>query len=461
MSLRGRSRAGACAAVVGALALLGPVSAQAAAAIPPAAAGVRTPDQPVYSVSARMRDATGQQWTGSQSVTFRNPGTTPLTRIWLRLWANGPGGCATRGITVTKLTGGHALRPTKGCTALEVVLDKPVAKGRHGRVVFAFALHVPRRIDRYGSADGYSYLGNALPVLALHDSAGWHLDRYTPNGEAYYTTVADFTVRLDHPSDVSVPATGVSTDKAAGPGRTVTRSVAHHVRDFAWAVGPYHRVSGGDGNGVRVNVWWNPDIVTASQADHALRLAKRTMAHDAKAFGGYPYAESDVVLDGFTSFGGMEYPGFVLSVPNDEAVAHEITHNWWYGIVGNDEYRAPWLDESFTEYVTLRFLGRAIGGCNLSTYPSAYRLTRGMDFWDLDPFGYGDVVYGQGPCALADLEKRLGSGHMAHLLRTYALAHRFGFSTTRAFKVAAQREADSLTVPVSLKSLWTRWRIDG
>ena len=232
------------------------------------------------------------------------------------------------------------------------MLDKAVAKGRHGRVVFAFALNVPLRIDRYGSAGGYSYLGNALPVLALHDSAGWHLDRYTPNGEAYYTTVADFTVRLDHPSDVSVPATGVSTDKAAGPGRTLTTSVAHHVRDFAWAVGPYRRVTGGDGNGVRVNVWWNPDTVTASQANHALRLAKRTMAHDAKAFGAYPYRESDVVLDGFTSFGGMEYPGFVLSVPDDEAIAHEITHNWWYGIVGNDEYRAPWLDESFTEYVT-------------------------------------------------------------------------------------------------------------
>jgi hypothetical protein len=50
---------------------------------------------------------------------------------------------------------------------------------------------------------------------------------------------------------------------------------------------------------------------------------------------------------------------------------------------------------------------------------------------------------------------------MAHLLRTYALAHRFGFSTTHAFKAAAQREADSLTHPVSLTSLWTKWRIDG
>ena len=408
-----------------------------------------------------MLDATGQQWRGSQSVTFRNPGPKPLTRIWLRLWANGAGGCASHGISVSKLTGGHALRPTKGCTAIEVVLDKSVAKGRHGRVVFAFTLNVPLRIDRYGSAGGYSYLGNALPVLALHDSAGWHLDRYTPNGEAYYTTVADFTVRLDHPSDVSVPATGVSTEKAAGPGRTLTTSVAHHVRDFAWAVGPYHRVTGGDGHGVRVNVWWNPDTVTASQANHALRLAKRTMAHDANAFGAYPYRESDVVLDGFTSFGGMEYPGFVLSVPDDEAIAHEITHNWWYGIVGNDEYRAPWLDESFTEYVTLRFLGRAISGCDLSTYPSAYRLTRGMDFWDLDPFAYGDVIYGDGPCALADLEKRLGTSHMAHLLRTYALAHRYGFSTTRAFKVAAQHEANTLRTPVSLTSFWTKWRIDG
>jgi hypothetical protein len=298
-------------------------------------------------------------------------------------------------------------------------------------------------------------------VLAIHDDAGWHLDPYTPNGEAFYTTVADFTVALNHPTGVAVPATGVSSDKPAGVGRVVTTSKALRVRDFAWAVGPFQRVRGHDGHGVRVNVWWNPDNVTHAQAVHQLGVAERAMTSDGKAFGAYPYHESDVVLDGFTAFGGMEYPGFVLSVPEDEPVAHEITHNWWYGIVGDDEYHAPWLDESFTEYITLRLLKIPIRGCELTDFPASYRLTRGMDFWDFDPFAYGQVVYGDGPCALAALQKRLGTTHMDHLLKTYALSHRFGFSTTHLFKLAAQREASSLPHPVSLATFWHTWRIDG
>jgi hypothetical protein len=50
---------------------------------------------------------------------------------------------------------------------------------------------------------------------------------------------------------------------------------------------------------------------------------------------------------------------------------------------------------------------------------------------------------------------------MTHLLRTYALAHRYGFSTTHTFKVAAQHEANALRTPVNLTSFWTKWRIDG
>jgi hypothetical protein len=320
---------------------------------------------------------------------------------------------------------------------------------------------VPQRSDRFGSVDGYTYLGNALPVLAIHDAAGWHLPPYTPNGESFYTTVADFTVKLDHPSGVRVPATGTSTDEPSTPGRTLTTVHAAHVRDFAWGVGAFQRVQGRDGHGVMVSVWWNPLQVGRTDALHELRIAKEAMTYDADAFGAYPYRESDVVLDSFETFGGMEYPGFVLSVPGDEPVAHEITHNWWYGIVGDDEYSAPWLDESFTEYVTLRVLKEDVGPCDLGAYPSAYRLTRGMDFWDNDSYAYGDVIYVDGPCALADLQARLGTSHMDHLLRTYALAHRFGFSTTHAFKLAAQHEAAGLREPVDLKSFWTKWRIDG
>jgi hypothetical protein len=440
-----------------------PVTAHQTAAaswpIPPTYAGIRVPDQPTYSVSARMLDDVGRVWRGRESVTFGNPGHAVLPRVWLRLWANGPDGCTSpRGIAISHVSGGLAGLLARGCTATPIRLDHALGPRHRGRVTFDFAINVPERSDRFGSQGGFTYLGNALPVLAIDDNAGWHLDPYTGNGEPFYTTVADFAVKLDHPSDVRVPSTGVSTDQPAGVGRTLTTSKARRVRDFAWAVGPYLRVTSRDAYGVRVNVWWNPANVTRAQALQQLTVARRAMSYDARAFGAYPYHESDVVLDEFASFGGMEYPGFVLSLPKREPVAHEITHNCWYGIVGDDEYRAPWLDESFTQYVTLRFLKAPIGGCDFDDYPPAYRLTRGMDFWDRDPFAYAEIVYSDGPCALAALEKLLNASHMDHLLRTYALAHRFGFSTTHAFKVAAQKEAGH---HVDLRPFWRKWRIDG
>ena len=36
-------------------------------------------------------------------------------------------------------------------------------------------------------------------------------------------------------------------------------------------------------------------------------------------------------------------------------IVHEIAHQWWYGLVGNDEFSYGWLDEGLTEYSTLLF----------------------------------------------------------------------------------------------------------
>ena len=48
----------------------------------------------------------------------------------------------------------------------------------------------------------------------------------------------------------------------------------------------------------------------------------------------------------------MEYPTItaISPMPNaaelDATLAHEIGHNWFYGILGNDQVREPWLDEA-------------------------------------------------------------------------------------------------------------------
>ena len=80
-----------------------------------------------------------------------------------------------------------------------------------------------------------------------------------------------------------------------------------------------------------------------------------------KLFGEYPYTQLSVVKTNFVH-GGMEYPNlvYISDVINDyksytNVIVHEIAHQWWYSVVGSNEYSHAWLDEGLTEYSTALF----------------------------------------------------------------------------------------------------------
>jgi hypothetical protein len=420
----------------------------------PPPATTRTPDNVAYTVSLSS-DATGATWTGTERVTFTNVASSPLAEVYLRLWDNYHGSCPTdQPIRITGLTGGTAGALEVGCTALKVTLPAPLAQNASATLSFGLSIAVPDGSDRFGRSGAYAYVGNAIPVVDVKDAAGWQLAPYTNNGESFYTLASDYTVTLDHPSTLLVPATGTSVDTAGTAGRTVTTATARKVRDFAWAAGPFSRSSTTSAAGTRVNTYWT-SAVTSSTAASLQRTSATAIDAHASRFGAYPYGEVDVVLDTTFWFGGMEYPGFVLDSPSTTAAIHELAHQWWYGIVGNDEYTNPWLDESFADYAT--DLAQGIDGTNCwrpAWQSSAERISSPMSYWDAHPSRYGTVVYSYGKCALHDLRRTIGATAMANLLRGYAASHWYGVSTPADFKAAAQA-----ATTVDLTSFWTTHRI--
>jgi hypothetical protein len=448
-------------AIIAGVVAMAPFTAARAASAPgsthqAAADPARTPASPSYTVRL-TGNATGGTWTGHESVTFTNASPTPLTEVYLRLWDNFFGSCRSTPVTVTNVTGGTAGAPEVGCTALKVTLPAPLVQGSSGSVGFDLSIVVPSGADRFGHDGPYHFLGNALPVLAVRDASGWHLDPYTNHGESFYSLVSDWTVTLDHPTSLKVPATGTSTDRASAPGRTVTTATAAKVRDFAWAAGPFAETSGTSPGGVKVNVY-RVSGISAGSATSMLHTATAALDAHARRFGAYPYGEADVVLDNNFWFGGMEYPGFVLDLVGSTSLAHELAHQWWYGIVGDDEYNSPWLDESFADYATDLYQGVTGDGCwnSVSWASPTEKITNSMAYWDAHPGRYATVVYGYGKCALHDLSRVLGTTAMTRLTHDYAQSHWYGVSTTAEFKAAAQ----ALTT-TDLTSFWTRHRIDG
>src|SRR5205085_1103765 len=57
----------------------------------------------------------------------------------------------------------------------------------------------------------------------------------------------------------------------------------------------------------------------------------------------------------------MEYPQLILSPAYAPAISHEVAHQWFYRLVGDDEWSDPWVDETMTEFSAVR-LGRALHG---------------------------------------------------------------------------------------------------
>jgi aminopeptidase N len=228
------------------------------------------------------------------------------------------------------------------------------------------------------------------------------------------------------------------------------------VREFAWAAGPFEKISGTTPAGVAVNVY-RVSSITLDDASSMLALATDALGAHAGRFGAYPYGEVDVVLDNAFWFGGMEYPGLVLDLVDLMALPHELAHQWWYGIVGDDEYSTPWLDEGFTTYATDLYLGRTGEGCGITWQSPDEKLTNSMAYWDQHFQRYPAVVYEYGACTLHDLRRLIGPTAMADLLKSYAASHWYGVSTVADFKAAAQAAAGS----TDLTAFWAAHRVEG
>jgi aminopeptidase N len=132
-----------------------------------------------------------------------------------------------------------------------------------------------------------------------------------------------------------------------------------------------------------------------------------------------------------------------MTVPQHWAVAHELAHQWWYGLVGDDQWHAPWLDESFATFAERRLDGD-FGDCRPSApfagAGSPLPLTASMASFEQNAPAYEAVVYRGGSCALQALRLAFGDTRFDALLRGLVAGHRDGILTT-AVVVAAVRAA--------------------
>jgi hypothetical protein len=177
--------------------------------------------------------------------------------------------------------------------------------------------------------------------------------------------------------------------------------------------------------GVRVTT----GVLPGSGRDPA-RLARATgeaIEQLSARFGAFPYATLTVPwLPDFG--GGIEYPSSILLASTDDTVlVHEVAHMWFYGMVGDSQFRDPWLDEAFASYA------ESVTGDPPPDRVSRLLATDGDVGGSMASFpddrSYVTAVYGKGAAALLTARQRAGAEVFDAALRCYVDARAWTIAT--------------------------------
>ena len=161
----------------------------------------------------------------------------------------------------------------------------------------------------------------------------------------------------------------------------------------------------------------------------------------------------------------MEYPG-VVAISNklydpdvivsglpsrvilESVVAHEVAHQWFYNIVGNDQVDEPWLDEAFAQYSTNLYYVDVRGKASAVEYRSSwYHLWDSISMAEI-PIGlpsdaytddeYVPIIYGRGPLFIMTLANTMNQESFDTFLLDYFESNKWGLVTSDTFKRLAE-----------------------
>lgn len=214
-----------------------------------------------------------------------------------------------------------------------------------------YTVIVPSGNLRFGKSANTTNLGNIYPVLAVYENNKWREDAYSRIGDPFYSATANYEVTMIAKKEVQIACTGdIKSNTLDGEYRKVV-SEASNVRDFALVISEKFKVMNKVAGDTTVYYYY---IIDPSP-QQTLQTAVDALTLFGGAFGKYPYKSYSVVETDFL-YGGMEYPNLVyISTSCDdreEVVVHETAHQWWYGLVGNDNINESFIDEGLATFST-------------------------------------------------------------------------------------------------------------
>lgn len=433
-----------------------PITDSVSPTSPPPAASLRT-NYILYSTL----DFKGRTITTDQTIRYYNNTGVALAEIVFSVQPNRYGNT----FVLNSISQDGAALTSYALNGQRMTVSLPEALQPKAAATFAlnFKLNIPQKPS--DGVFGYDFnqinLVDWYPFIVPYQG-GWTLRDPMPWGEHLVYDAADIELNIKKDSDVMIAA-GATPDQNG----EWTRYRMYGARAFAFSASDEFLVSESTTGNIVVRSYYFDGYETGG--DGILTLGTQAVETFSAQYAPYPHQTLAIVQSDMDD--GMEYDGLVFlatdfysqytggSRGNLATIGvHEIAHQWWYGLVGNDQALEPWLDEALSIYSERIFYENNYPA-NISWWWQ-FRVDyfKPGGFVDTTIYNggsfrvYTNAVYLNGARFLDDLRERMGYGNFSKFLKEYAARYSHGHATSADF-FALMRE----TVNVDISDLLNKY----
>ena len=323
------------------------------------------PERPLYTLNVTL-DYAHNDVHAQERIEFRNPTGASISEIKF----NVPLAHRQNVIDVrdARIFGqAEPIRYVLSDTVLTVGLPAPLPASQGIALAFDFTIKIPIQEVTTGiggddSSHGLNSLtaGHWYIMLAPYLNGDWDTPSYIPIGDPYVELLADYEVTFLAPEGIVIAGGG----EEQHDGR-LWRFTLPQARVFAFSASDIYQVDQIEQDGITYIHYGYPKH--RKYAEAVLYTAARAVKLYTQLYGPYPYQTLRVVetdrtqgqeYSGMVAIGTTLYEGYIGHGSRHDLIAttaHEVSHQWWFQQVGNDQVRTPWLDESFARLSELYF----------------------------------------------------------------------------------------------------------
>jgi hypothetical protein len=262
-------------------------------------------------------------------------------------------------------------------TVVAVTLPTPVQPNQSITLEIGWKSKLPRTVARTGVVGNYFFLGQWFPKMGVLQNDGkWNCHQFHATTE-FFADYGVYDVRMTVPRGWPLAATGEMRERIDHDNGTTTyRFYQEDVHDFAWTTSPDYveRHARFEQDGlppVDMRLMIQPEHL--SQVERHFNATRAALRYYGEWVGAYPYGHITIIDPAWQSEAeGMEYPTLFTAGTNwlmpkassdtEDVTIHETGHQWFYGIVGSNEFEDGWMDEGINSYVNARVDAEAFGG---------------------------------------------------------------------------------------------------